>query len=104
VGEEATFDVIASADTLIYFGALNAFARAAYGALRPGGWLGFTVERNESGDDFRINPHGRYSHNEGYLRNVLLAAGFTTLTIVPAVLRTELGQPAQGWVVRAQVA
>ena len=97
------FDVVASADTLVYFGALQDVAAAAHGALRPGGWLGFTVERIDDIADFRINPHGRYSHSESYLRRVLADAGFAAVTVSPAVLRTEFQQPVNGWVVRAQV-
>jgi predicted TPR repeat methyltransferase len=100
---EAAFDVVASADTLVYFGALEAVARAAHGALRPGGWLAFTVERSDETErPFRINPHGRYSHTEEYLRTVLDHAGFGTIDIAPAVLRQELSRPVEGWVVRAQ--
>ena len=39
-----SFDVIVSADTLVYFGSLEAVAAAAASALRPGGVLVFTVE------------------------------------------------------------
>ena len=39
-----SFDVIVSADTLVYFGALDAVTAAAANALRPGGVLVFTVE------------------------------------------------------------
>ena len=38
------FDVIVTADTLVYFGALEEVAAAAAAALRPGGVLVFTVE------------------------------------------------------------
>jgi len=38
------FDLIVSADTLNYFGALEEVAQAAQGALRPGGTLVFTLE------------------------------------------------------------
>ena len=38
------FDVIVSADTLVYFGALEEVVAAAAKALRPGGVLVFTVE------------------------------------------------------------
>ena len=39
------FDVVLSADTLIYFGALEyCFPAAAYAALAPGGILVFSVE------------------------------------------------------------
>ena len=39
-----SFDVIVSADTLVYFGPLDAVTTAAANALRPGGVLVFTVE------------------------------------------------------------
>ncbi|CAN5670072.1 tetratricopeptide repeat protein [soil metagenome] len=100
---EGAFDVVGSADTLVYFGALDEVASAARAALRPRGWLAFTVERSDDADrPFRINPHGRYSHTEDYLRTVLDAAGFSTVSIVPAALRQELSKPVDGWVVRAQ--
>jgi predicted TPR repeat methyltransferase len=99
---EAAFDVIASADTLVYFGALDPVAAAARRALRPGGWLGFTVERSDESAPYRINPHGRYSHTEEYLRQVLTEAGFTGVTVAAVVLRTELGRPVHGWTVCAQ--
>ena len=86
------FDLIISADTLVYFGALEAVFDAAYRALRPDGLLIFTVE--EAGDDqpetgYRINPHGRYSHSRAYVESALTAAGF-------AVSGDGGGSPA-GW-------
>ncbi len=38
------YDVIASADTLCYFGDLEPVFRAAAKALKPGGLLAFTLE------------------------------------------------------------
>ena len=38
------FDAIVSADTLVYFGALEEVCQAAHHALRPGGLFVFTVE------------------------------------------------------------
>ncbi|TCO78098.1 putative TPR repeat methyltransferase [Plasticicumulans lactativorans] len=100
-----TYDVIASADTLCYFGELGAVTRAARGALRPAGWFGFTVERadGEVAGGYRINPHGRYSHAADYVRAALLDAGFEAPQLTPAVLRLEIGEPVQGWVVLARV-
>ena len=43
------YDVIVSADTLCYFGPLDAVISAAADALKPGGLLAFTVE--QAGDD-----------------------------------------------------
>jgi predicted TPR repeat methyltransferase len=104
-GEEAAFDLVASADTLVYFGDLAPFAAAAARALRPGGRLVFTVERAEDAevpDGYRINPHGRYSHTEAYLRATLGAAGLTVDAIERADLRLERHVPVGGFVVASR--
>lgn len=96
------FDVIASADTLCYFGDLQALAEAARGALRAGGWFAFTVERIDDAQTYRIQPHGRYGHARAYVEAVLSSAGFGAIEAVSAVLRRELGAPVEGWVVRGR--
>jgi predicted TPR repeat methyltransferase len=97
------FDVIVSADTLVYFGPLDDVAAAAANALRPGGWLVFTVEElvgAGSGDaGYAISPTGRYRHTREYLERVLADANLRS-EIVPAELRLEAGDPVQGFVVR----
>jgi predicted TPR repeat methyltransferase len=97
------FDVVVSADTLCYFGALEAVAAAAANALRPGGLLIFTVEEL-TGDDavgYAISPHGRYRHARQYVENVLTDVGLCP-EIVEAELRLEAGDPVRGLVVRAR--
>jgi predicted TPR repeat methyltransferase len=98
------FDVVASADTLCYFGDLAPVIAAAASALRSRGWLAFTVERADDVGEYRINPHGRYSHARGCVERLLEASGFGALAVEPAVLRREAGSPVDGWVVRAQLA
>lgn len=91
------FDLIVSADTLCYFGALEAALAAAAAALRPGGHLVFTVE--DSGADtapFTLHPHGRYSHGESYLRATLAAAGMAVTTLEHVILRNESKRPVGG--------
>jgi predicted TPR repeat methyltransferase len=99
----ASFDVIVSADTLVYFGPLENVAAASMAALRPGGLLIFTVEA-AAGDGppagFELRYHGRYVHSRGYLEATLGRAGFRT-DIVQAELRMEAGLPVAGFVVRA---
>jgi predicted TPR repeat methyltransferase len=97
-----SFDVIVSADTLVYFGPLDEVALAARRALRQGGVLIFTVEEL-SGDptlDFRLETHGRYSHSQHYVERVLRHQRFD-VDISHAQLRTESLQPVAGLVVRA---
>jgi len=99
----AAFDVVISADTLCYFGALDGVARGAWHALRGAGQLVFTVEALPDDDaaDYRLLLHGRYAHARRYLRSVLDGAGFRQQRIVGEVLRSEGGLPVQGWLVSA---
>lgn len=102
------FDTIISADTLIYFGALEELFTAARAALRDHGYLFFTVESHEAADNlengYRINPHGRYSHSEPYLRAALNKTGFSINAIKTAIMRYEGGNPAYGFVVSCRAA
>jgi predicted TPR repeat methyltransferase len=101
----AEFDLVISADTLVYFGDLARVCGAASNALRPGGLLIFTVERAPAGQTpagYRINAHGRYSHTEAYVERTLRASGFAELDIHGAVLRMEAGSPVNGMVVTAR--
>ncbi len=100
----SSYDVVISADTLVYFGELGAAMAAARAALKPGGLLAFTVEvePEESPAPFRLNQHGRYSHQAGYLRESLATAGFELLQLEPGVLRKEMGAEVRGHVVVAR--
>jgi predicted TPR repeat methyltransferase len=101
---QSEFDCIVSADTLVYFGDLQAVSRAVASALKDGGYFIFTLERCEDAieNSFKINPHGRFSHTEVYIRNVLETSGLTVIKIEPAVLRYEIGEQVGGYLVIAQ--
>jgi predicted TPR repeat methyltransferase len=96
------FDVMVSADTLVYFGDLLEFCAAAAGALRRSGLLVFTLEHavGEDNIDYRLELHGRYSHRLAYVKRVLTQSGLTT-EAETAELRNEAGAPVAGLVVRA---
>jgi predicted TPR repeat methyltransferase len=98
-----TFDVVLSADTLCYFGALEGVAEAAARAMRVAGHFVFTVEALNDDDEaaYRLLVHGRYAHGRAYLRAVLDNIGLGRQRIDGAVLRFEGGLPVRGWVVTA---
>ena len=97
------FDLIVSADTLVYFGDLKgAIAAFAY-ALRPNGLFVFTLEhavRDSDGVDYRLERHGRYSHARANVEQLLAFSGLRS-KIIQAELRMEAGVPVPGLVIRA---
>jgi predicted TPR repeat methyltransferase len=103
------FDLIVSADTLVYFGDLEDVVDAAAGALRPHGLLIFTLEdaaredaaREDASLAYRLELHGRYSHARGYVERLLAGAGLVC-QIAHADLRMESGTPVAGLVIRAR--
>jgi predicted TPR repeat methyltransferase len=101
--ERDRHDLLASADTVCYFGPLDGVMADAAGALRPGGWLVFTVEAaDEAKAPWRIQPSGRYAHARSYLLHALQGAGLRDSACEPATLRMEAGLPVAGWVVSAR--
>ncbi len=101
--KSAIYDVVTSADTLCYIGAIDEVCKAAQGALKPDGWFFFSVEHGLSqSDDYAIQFHGRYAHTRKYVEDCLKGAGFPNIEIVEDTLRTELGKPVPGLIVAAQ--
>jgi predicted TPR repeat methyltransferase len=101
-----SYDLIASADTLVYFGDLQAILAAAAVALRPRGILIFTTERagrsDPEGRGFLLQANGRYCHTEDYLRSALAQAGFSVSEVTFVVLRLEGGRPVHGILVSSR--
>lgn len=96
------FDLIAAADTLIYFGDLAPLFAAARHALSAGGLFAFTVECGDELTAFRLNPNGRYSHSQDYLAAALQTQGFRIEGSVPGALRVEFGTPVNGLALAAR--
>ena len=100
----SAWDLIVSADTLVYFGDLTGAMGAAWRGLRPRGHVVFTLERATEEDapqGFKINPHGRYSHSEAYVRGILSAARLEPRQVSHVHLRLELKKPVEGLLVVA---
>jgi predicted TPR repeat methyltransferase len=102
--QPATFDAVVSADTLCYFGALEAALAAAHRALKAQGCLVFTVEAlpDDASQPHLLQANGRYAHGSTYLRHALQQAGFDSLALRPEPLRLEAGEPVPGWLVVAR--
>ena len=97
-----TYDLIVSADTLVYFGDLRDVLAASAAALRPGGRLIFNVEQDEAADDFKLQPSGRYAHQGRYVAELLEQAGLHVLNSTTEAYRVERGEPVFGLFYSAQ--
>ncbi len=100
------FDVIISADTVIYFGDLAGVFAAAALALRPRGLFVFTLEKADpvaAPQGFRIESHGRFAHTLNYVRSAIEEAGLAAGEIKEVFLRMEGRTRVMGWlaIVRA---
>ena len=94
------YDLIVSADTLCYFGSLTPVLLGVYNALKPGGFMAFTLEASQNnGPDFCLNPQGRYAHSRTYIDTVLGETGFKLHSITSQMLRMENKKPVMGHVV-----
>jgi len=101
--QPGAWDVVLSADTLVYFGELGTVLAAAHAALRPGGWLAFSLEAEEGeGDCVTLTASGRYRHSRAHVLHALERACFHDIRISEDSLRKEFGQPVRSWVVLAR--
>jgi predicted TPR repeat methyltransferase len=98
------FDVMVSADTLVYFGALEGVFEAASESLRGAGRLIFTLEALDPRmtGDYRLEVHGRYAHGENYVRRALVAAKFRIEVLTRDTFRKERDMDVPGFLVVAR--
>jgi predicted TPR repeat methyltransferase len=89
------FDLVLACDTLIYFGDLALVVEPAATKLRPGGLLGFTVERGDT-DPFRLSDSGRFTHHPNHVSSVAANTGLTLLSLDETTVRYEYGEPVAG--------
>lgn len=101
---ETPFDLILSADTLIYLGDLQETFKAASKSLNVGGLLIFSLEKHQ-GDSpaggFHLNPSGRYSHTRRCIERWLGDAGFELQQCDESILRVEGAESIDGFLVVA---
>ncbi len=104
-GQRQGFDLIASADTLNYFGRLDRLFTALREALVDNGLLVFTLEKappEELDGDYRLNPNGRFMHAESYVIGELEKAGFGAIQAGEEIIRREARQDVLAHVISAR--
>ena len=99
---ENHFNLVASIDTLIYFGDLNNILGIVHRALQDEGYLVMTLERSERPDGFVLTQSGRYAHSRAYVEGQLLSSQYTLVTLTSCMLRQELGKEVEGIMIVAQ--
>jgi predicted TPR repeat methyltransferase/predicted negative regulator of RcsB-dependent stress response len=92
------YDLMIAADTLIYFGDLNAILQGASAHLLPGGFFIFTVE-SKDGDGWEPTPKRRFRHSESYVRECAGRAGLAFVDRVESALRFETGAAVAGFTI-----
>jgi predicted TPR repeat methyltransferase len=100
----ASFDLVVSADVLVYIGDIAPLAQAAYLTLRPGGICIVSVESldDDVGSPFILKPSGRYQHTSQYVYEAFTTAGFTVDPLQKTTVRLEVGIPVPAWIVLAR--
>jgi predicted TPR repeat methyltransferase len=95
------YDLIVSADTLVYLGDLGPVFRSAARRLKPGGFFLFTVEQ-KTGAGYGLGPKRRYGHSEPYLREEAARGGFEVMGFLECSPRQEANIPVAGFAVALQ--
>jgi len=90
----AQFDAVIAADVLIYFGDIQPLAAAIARALRPGGWVAFSIECNGQGD-YQLLASGRFSQSSAYIRDTF-SGDFVERFCQAVTIRTEASRAVAG--------
>ena len=102
--DQRCWPVIVAADVFCYFGALEELLALVHQRLEPGGWFMFSVEQLLPDHDglvpgngnWALQRQGRYAHNEHYVYEAVIAAGFRVLLLHRPVIRQEAGADVPG--------
>jgi len=92
------YDLILSADTMIYIGDLAPTFSGVTKRLVPGGFYIFACE-SKPDEGWEQTPANRFRHSESYMRAEALRAGLEFSGIMECSLRSESGEPVPGFAV-----
>jgi len=88
------YDLIVSADVLIYFGGLEDVFEGVARCLTPTGKFLFSTEQLNGNGDWKLLDTGRYGHSRDYIRSLAEDNGLNVELVGPVRLRRGGG----GWV------
>lgn len=91
------YNLIISADTLVYFGDLTAVFKHCHQALLPEGFFLFSLEQG-SEKDYQLQTTGRYAHTKTYIERLCQETGFKILTCETIISRYQAGEEVNSWV------
>lgn len=97
-GFNATADLIAAADVLIYVGALGPLFTQVAARLSMGGRFAFSVETpDDLTEGFRIEATGRFAHAAKYIEQLAAKNSLRVVTREKTIIRSEYAQPVHGY-------
>jgi len=96
--EGPLYDLILSADTMIYIGDLWPAFSGVANRLLPGGFYVFACESKADGD-WEQTEANRFRHSETYIRAQSARAGLDFVRHMECSLRSESGKPVPGFAV-----
>jgi predicted TPR repeat methyltransferase len=91
-GDVGLYDLVTTADVLVYLGDLAKTFDQVRRHLKPEGLWALTTEKSEA-DDFALGPKRRYRHSERYLRAQAEAHDFEVVSLIECVTRYNAGVP-----------
>jgi len=100
---DAGFDLVLSADAIIYLPDLGPALKQIARVLRPGGLAAFTTETHP-GDDVIIGAGLRYQHGARHVRDAIAASGLGSCMLDEVSTRNDNNVPVPGLVAIARKA
>lgn len=93
------FDLVLTADVLVYIGNLDPVFAAAHQVLKPGGWFVLSVEQGDDAPPFVLRKSARYGHAKSYIESLVNAHGFAIRHLQSTDLRKDGLHIIQGYIV-----
>jgi predicted TPR repeat methyltransferase len=96
---EERFDLIVSADVLVYIGDLERLFAGVRRALADDGLFAFSIELSPEGDDgppFALRPSLRYVHSARYVCDLAARHGFEVVRSVQETMREDRREAVHG--------